>query len=285
MSHKERLGDDLDAAQQRPILPLSVERTKAIIDHCLNSYFEKKLGEQAQRSPNDDRSYFNQNPSLAVRSADSGSKSSEEIRPPGSFDDFPEVLVDSSLSTPEEPPSASIRSFADFDHLTFSSQVNLSSSPLSDSARPPVHSGRISRKPVPPPPNRRPPALPGSSNQMRQGKPSRGPSNSHTFPRPGPATPENRLPPERYEQAKQIFKPLEDYLQQNYGRHDSINASFSTFRPRVTGRTHSESALRTPPPESMDKTQPSTSAQRNDEMFQIDAKMLLLGDFMENGDW
>lgn len=71
-------------------------------------------------------------------------------------------------------------------------------------------------------------------------------------------------------------------MHHNYGRFESLNGSFSTFRPRVTGRTHSESALRTPPPEPMDG---STPLKPEESYPQIDAKTLLLGDFAENGDW
>lgn len=98
---------------------------------------------------------------------------------------------------------------------------------------------------------------------------------------PGPLSPELKITHERYDRAKTIFRPLEEYLHQNYGRHESLNESFSTFRPRATGRTHSESALRSPPPERMD----GPTSPMQDPFPQIDAKTLLLGDFAENGDW
>ncbi|KAF2227554.1 hypothetical protein BDZ85DRAFT_4794 [Elsinoe ampelina] len=285
-THGEQTGDEDPALSQRPILPLSVERTRAIIDFCLTSYLERRLNEKAQDSPKTDQSYFSHSSPIAVRNNAQGRTSSDDSRPRKSLEDYPEVVVESNVSTPDEPPSASIRSFADFDHLTFSSEVKLSSSPLSDNARPAT---RIPRKPVPNVPGRKAPPLPGTPSQMPTRHPSGRPAQGRPPPRhTGPVTPDQRVPLERYERAKRIFKPLEDHIQQNYGRHESLNASFSTFRPRVTGRTHSESALRTPPPEPMDGSTPALPQQaipRNDEMFQIDAKTLLLGDFMENGDW
>ncbi|KAF4554467.1 E3 ubiquitin-protein ligase-like protein 2 [Elsinoe fawcettii] len=267
------------------VLPISVERTRAIIDFCLTSYLERKLDEKTRESPKIEQSYFPQTTPISVRPGPQTRTSSDDARPRKSFDDYPEVVVESNVTTPDEPPSASIKSFADFDHLTFSSQVKLSSSPLSDSARP---AGKIHRKPVPNAPDRKPPPLPGSSSHMPLRHPSGRPSQGSPHPRyQVPITPEQRVPNERYERAKRIFKPLEDFIQQNYGRHESLNASFSTFKPRLTGRTHSESALKTPPPEPMDGSAPPPQlpSPRNDEKFQIDAKTLLLGDFMENGDW
>jgi len=83
-----------------------------------------------------------------------------------------------------------------------------------------------------------------------------------------------------YDRAKRIFKPLEDYLNESYGRHESLNMSFSTARPKSTGRTASEGTVRTKP-------DPINAPAQSpfDYGAQIDAKTLLLGDVAENGDW
>ena len=86
----------------------------------------------------------------------------------------------------------------------------------------------------------------------------------------------------RYETAKRIFKPLEDYILEHYGRFECLNASFDATRPRPSGRTHSESAIRTTPPLEPHDLIADIPA---DYSSQIDAKTLLLGDVAENGDW
>lgn len=85
---------------------------------------------------------------------------------------------------------------------------------------------------------------------------------------------------ERYERAKAIFKPLEDYINSTFGNYKCLNASFSTVCPRTSGRTHSESAIKSLPAES-----PDGDGVGHDVLSQLDAKTLLIGDFAENGSW
>lgn len=81
--------------------------------------------------------------------------------------------------------------------------------------------------------------------------------------------------------AKHIFKPLEDYVVNNFGVHDALNRSFSSNRPRVRPPAKSEDNLRSREPP-LDR---STTFAFDGYDSQIDAKTLLLGNVAENGLW
>lgn len=81
--------------------------------------------------------------------------------------------------------------------------------------------------------------------------------------------------------AKHIFKPLEDYIVNNFGVHDAMNRSFSSNRPRVRPPARSEDNLRSREPP-LDR---STTFAFDGYDSQIDAKTLLLGNVAENGLW
>jgi E3 ubiquitin-protein ligase HECTD2 len=79
---------------------------------------------------------------------------------------------------------------------------------------------------------------------------------------------------------KHLFKPLEDYIIASFGSFECVNNSFSTARPHMTPRAASE-GTKLPM-----VTPPSERYSRNDtQMSELDAKTLLLGDFAENGSW
>jgi hypothetical protein len=86
---------------------------------------------------------------------------------------------------------------------------------------------------------------------------------------------------QRYDRVKVIFKPLEDYMLSSFGDYNCLNTCFSTLRRPVAARRRSESAIKTPPSETVEPFLQSPI----DLFSQLDAKTLLLGDFAENGDW
>ncbi|OBS22069.1 hypothetical protein FPOA_08406 [Fusarium poae] len=101
---------------------------------------------------------------------------------------------------------------------------------------------------------------------------------------------------------KRIFKALEDYVVACFGSFECINSSFSTH-PRPAMRNVSEAARRKPPPPNepreqrghrqapsenhalREQRQARTAPPVEDSTFDLDPKMLLLGDFAENGTW
>lgn len=89
--------------------------------------------------------------------------------------------------------------------------------------------------------------------------------------------------------SKIIFKPLEDYLIDCFSSFDRINDSFSTRRTRYPARSRSEYEIRpdVSPQHSRQRSQnaPRGSSFTDPPDFPIDPKVLLLGDFAENGTW
>ncbi|KAH7356860.1 ubiquitin-protein ligase-like protein E3 [Rhexocercosporidium sp. MPI-PUGE-AT-0058] len=80
--------------------------------------------------------------------------------------------------------------------------------------------------------------------------------------------------------AKNIFKSLEDYIITSFGSFECINSSFSTVRPSMVPRAQSEGMRRNVTAPLADR-----SARQETELSEMDAKTLLIGDFAENGSW
>jgi E3 ubiquitin-protein ligase HECTD2 len=81
------------------------------------------------------------------------------------------------------------------------------------------------------------------------------------------------------EDPKRLFKPLEDYIVTCFASFQAVNSSFSTRRPGIGRRSGSESIRRRP-------TVPKRDSIANESpICHVDAKLLLLGDFAENGAW
>lgn len=161
------------------------------------------------------------------------------------------------------------------------------SSPGPAIVAPPPSSPGVQRKPLPGQPSRKTPPSDGLSASAQ---PSRPRTTRYVTPPDGPMRQGPPLPPpaeprvsdefDAYYHAKKIFKPLEDYVNETYGRYESLNASFSTARPKSTGRAVSEGSARV-------ISEPANAMVHSpfDYGAQIDAKTLLLGDVAENGDW
>ena len=84
----------------------------------------------------------------------------------------------------------------------------------------------------------------------------------------------------RTESSRSIFQPLEDYIVTSFGTLECVNGSFSTSRPSITLRTASEGNSKNMLPPAADKR-----IQTGENLSELDAKTLLLGDVAENGSW
>jgi len=227
--------------------------------------------------------------SSSISSPKSVSTSPTKIRRPVS------PPTQSSSTATSLKPKASIRDFSDFKQFGFSTTIDEALLPSIDAPAPgpatatsPPSSPGKQRKPLPDQPSRKPPPPPlnelGASAQLSRPPTTRfmTPPDGALRQRPPPPPAEPRVSDEfdSYDRAKKIFKPLEDYLNDNYGRYESLNMSFSTARPKSTGRTVSEGSVRA-------ISDPVNALVQSpfDYGAQIDAKTLLLGDVAENGDW
>lgn len=86
-----------------------------------------------------------------------------------------------------------------------------------------------------------------------------------------------------------IFKPLEGYIVDCFSSFDRINNAFFTHRTRHPIRSRSEYEVRVDasPRHSRQRSHnpPRTSSFTDPPAFPVDPKVLLLGDFAENGTW
>ncbi|KAF7188058.1 putative E3 ubiquitin-protein ligase mug30 [Pseudocercospora fuligena] len=281
-------------AHQAGKLPISVERTRAIIDKCIVTYLEsrcRKPDEPASRTlptPKEDVFGPDQLPAamgaIDLKTATTAQELTEE------------AISTSPTDAPKAQaaflaPSAAIREQTDFSPFS-GTRLDTPLITGSSAGDEPAHPGSVSRKPVPVParPSRKPPPPPMSFPNRRPSHnllpPPNGSlrSNGHMSPRhqPSPrATAEEIEQRRRYDRVKTIFRPLEDYMSANYGNFLCLNSSFSTVRPAMKGRARSASDIATPPPEPAADTKPSPVG----GLSELDAKTLLLGDIGENGTW
>ena len=261
-------------------MPLSVERTRAIIERCLSAYLQdrckrhedrvemlkcdqasaslKRTDHPVQTLPAED----DKNKTIAVPIREHGKLPVQLNDTPVSRSprDTPGLLADLSCSA----PSAVIRSFDDFDLFAGTrtdtpprNGSNLLNSPPSTSMPPPP----VPRRPLPSQPTRKPPPPPVDAARrmppptLRQSSAPSIAVNDERSSRPQQSprlTPEELEQRKRYDRVKMIFRPLEDYMLATFGDYDCLNSSFSTVRPAAGARTKSESHIVTPPPEPMD---------------------------------
>ncbi|KFA50289.1 hypothetical protein S40293_03352 [Stachybotrys chartarum IBT 40293] len=100
------------------------------------------------------------------------------------------------------------------------------------------------------------------------------------------------------DEPKRIFKQLEDYIIACFGSFESINNAFVSHPSRYTARTGSEPVRRKPVPSrdaalpylharnhSLSRDHTRVSPQSAGVVCDLDPKLLLLGDFAENGTW
>ncbi|KAL8920075.1 MAG: hypothetical protein Q9208_006428 [Pyrenodesmia sp. 3 TL-2023] len=78
-----------------------------------------------------------------------------------------------------------------------------------------------------------------------------------------------------------IFRPVEDYIVKSYRTCDTLNNSFLSSRPSAPQRSVSEGTMTTP----YGCIPSSNIPIFKGDIFEVDAKTLLLGDVAENGAW
>ena len=271
-------------------LPLSVERTRVIIDRCLMTYLEARCRREEETTSGRKFESPVQTPEEQENPVNSVSiRPRQETPAAKQLTDAPVSSSPPDTPQPDEtarPTSAVIKDFTDFEQFAY-----MRTDTLPPETRPTPHgpgppsSSSIPRKALPTPPNRKPPPPPMNianrtpSQRLQPNGTPNGEVSSRPPPSPRPTQQEIERR-RRYDRVKTIFRPLEDYIVASYGDYRCLNSSFSTSRSLPAGRTRSESNIVTPPPEpTMDNTPSPT------ELSQIDAKTLLLGDIGENSQW
>ncbi|KAK4162287.1 putative E3 ubiquitin-protein ligase [Cladorrhinum sp. PSN259] len=173
------------------------------------------------------------------------------------------------------------------------------------------HSSSANKKPSPPPTREpitsdpydipsRPLPVPGSTANQAQHR--RNPSWANIVPKPISTSYPDKRPIPKFsfhldargqprsppaspgEDAKRIFRPLEDYMAACFTSFHSLNNSFMSQRGHYRQRSLVEESRRRPP-ENQEARRESQSATSNHVIPELDPKLLLLGDFAENGSW
>ncbi|KAK4455550.1 putative E3 ubiquitin-protein ligase [Podospora aff. communis PSN243] len=91
-------------------------------------------------------------------------------------------------------------------------------------------------------------------------------------------------PPSPGEDGKRIFRRLEDYVIDCFSSFDCLNSSFSTHHARHRVKTSRDGGQRRRP-EPRKELQPKEPQPNDYQIVDLDPKLLLLGDFAENGSW
>ncbi|KZF19980.1 HECT-domain-containing protein [Xylona heveae TC161] len=274
-----------DEPRQAPLL--TVERTQAIVQRCIQSYLDVRRGLQPRgRSPS--------GPGFD----DSNGVREKHLRPGNGLLDPLPPLGHSPSARPH--PESSGR-------LTMQSSGNQTSAPVSFKSspqwphtlvmRPRTGNGRGDRMHQSPP-LRSPPMPPGPSvskppqsaiapngNALRpeiQARP-RSPG-VRDAPLPDSSNPEEK----RENRSRYILKPVEDYIIACFESMDSLNHSFPTVSSTRTHTVAGDGICPLPQsnpgpvPQMVGREVPAPEFTR---LSELDAKTLLLGDVAENGSW
>ncbi|KAF2091978.1 HECT-domain-containing protein [Saccharata proteae CBS 121410] len=215
----EHPGTYPESTRTRRPMPLTVERTKAIVDRCLMTYLQTRC-----QSRNSNGNGPSQTPDA---------RTPGHHGPPGAL-----PIPNSNRAGPSPRPVISLSppAIEDPDGMDFPGNQKRSAAST----------------PVP-----RSKSLPHSNGQDPQpGRPDTVPST--------------------------IFKPLEDYMIASFGNHEYLNTAFPSSRSRTPVRTRSEGATDMTPCKIKSRPQMTPADAVPD--FE-DPRMLMVGDFAENGSW
>ncbi|KAI8670903.1 HECT domain-containing protein [Fusarium keratoplasticum] len=255
-----------DASQGPPGAPqpsparvphISIEQTRRLVQQSIRSYLSKKL-HRVPKPAHDAQNHSKNRLSFSSRMQAAGHKP---------------VVIDSrqEVSAPSKSPTIHVS------HYVFDEEPTLRASAQRTNSAPIARSYSSSYTEKPPVQN----ILSGDG------------SKDHHAP---PSTTDDSDP-------KRIFKPLEDYLVACFGSFECINSSFMTHHHRHPPRGGSESTRRRPVAQHEHREQrehrrePSENRQAREQreersnpqgdegMWDLDPKLLLLGDFAENGTW
>ena len=237
------------------VAPVSLERTKALLENCIHRYLQARL-DICRKSNKDDGPIPFQDAGQSIRCSNESN--------------LHNIRTLASISTGLPAISASMEQPEHHEIHKFSPDAQLASG---STASRPTSFARTARS---------------DSHIQKAGYaaysvPSRS-QDSQSLLGEWPDSLPNTLPPtvrqSQSEQPKCLFRPLENYLLACFKTCDCLNASFLTPKQPPTARAASEDAVATTLSPKSDKRH-----YPKDFLPGLDAKTLLLGDFAENGMW
>ena len=239
------------------VAPLSVGKTKQLLDQCITAYLVECLKHEdadAAHSPTG-------SPALGGKENSSFDNGDPDLQhaaqtPPIHLSERPIDQTDEETQSRRRPPHDLIR--ADSAPYSTSSPGRLFVSHMEE--------GDCSR-----PRSRSRDGLPGEKTSQEDyfDNQNRGKEDEDVEQR------------NRADTIRNLFRPLQEYIITAFGSFECINTSFSTMRPSMSTRTASEGNSRRP----IAQKSSDRRAQAGETMSEMDAKTLLLGDFAENGSW
>ncbi|KAB8338893.1 hypothetical protein FH972_021835 [Carpinus fangiana] len=277
------------------VLPITLERTQALIDQCTISFLQARLAiRQATRNvpskglPRDEHAQnFSRPIALFGPGNTTLSPKSEESRQLSRT-----TLSRDVLQLPIE--NEGILGSEHGEH-----QPNPAQS-CSTNEKSPSRTRSVVRKPLPTPadeslpakPTRRPPIPPMHPQRPPYAFPTSGDHQASVLSADPPAfdeslnlSPQSRSRPIQTNDSshsnKSLFRTLEDYLVSSFGTYQCLNQSFLKHNRRPRTVTRSANHIDRARTHSPAKLPPSSKSPLSD----IDPKMLLIGDIAENGLW
>ncbi|KAM3066775.1 putative E3 ubiquitin-protein ligase [Clarireedia jacksonii] len=249
---KPTAGPNSNRAPQLRVAPLSVEKTRRLVERCIVSYLLHRLKHEDTSTPNP----VSPSPTFGLVESSEGYDSSARsldhsrpqalpMRPPanGGGSNSEDRLGLDITGPPRYPRSTpySTSSPGSF----FGAQMEKRDRMVTDPCLEPFN----------------------------QSQPSTSPSNTQS-------KLDDTMQRRQDTVARNVFRPLEEYLIASFSHFDCINSSFSTLRSTPIARRASEN----------DRISAAISQAENDTQVEtpfeeLDPRMLLLGDFAENGSW
>ncbi|ESZ93953.1 hypothetical protein SBOR_5656 [Sclerotinia borealis F-4128] len=245
----------LNKPQVLKVAPLSVEKTRRLAERCITTYLINRLKHGGVDISNTS-STSPRSPTFAM------TESPQEYEHPRHF-----TNQSSSQAVPiRPPPPGHGNSSGNRIDLDIHKQPGLRSMPYSTSSPGSCFGAHMEKR-----------DQMGSdiyANPLAIQPPSRSPPN----------------PPGKFEEpmlgrqdnvAKNLFRPLEEYIIASFSQFDCINTSFSTTRQNPIPRARSQSGLKTFMATIPDEIDPQSET----PLEELDPRMLMLGDIAENGSW
>lgn len=248
----------LDLCSSEAVSPLSLEKTRQLLDQCITTYLRERLRDEEESTPSPVPS--------PPRSPDRDNRQdSRGFNIPITQEPLAQQFP--GQTPPIHLPSRPVRQMEEFSYFRETVQPAFSqgnSGPYSRSSPGGVFEAHMEQRDRDLGRNR---STDGVGNRFEDGNSAERTKDEH-------------VPRKHANASKNLFKPLEDYVIASFGSFECVNSSFSTVRPHMAPRAASEGTKQPiAPPQS--ERYPRNETQ----LSEMDAKTLLLGDFAENGSW
>ena len=243
---------------QEAVPPLSLEKTRQIVDQCITAYLRERLkhveGSRSSPMPSPPRSPVRGNREL---DRDCDIPITQEPH-------------DQTISWQARPiplpsrPMVQAEQYADFRENVQPAFSQASSAPYSRSSPGGGFEAHMQQR----------------DRDLHRNGSINGPTNRSKDGHSVERTKEELAQIRQTNIAKNLFKPLEDYIIVSFGSFECVNSSFSTARPHMAPRAASEGTRQPTAPPLSEK-----NPRNENQLSEMDAKTLLIGDFAENGSW